>query len=110
MPHARERDGVFQRKDRGGWWVSYIDSSGRRCKKKVVAHTRTQALSALSAIKTREEQGRILGVKPASEITTAELLARYKQHQRTRLRPTTFKRLDGILEALKSFLPERAKD
>ena len=110
MPKAKERDGVFQRKDRSGWFVSYIDASGKRRKEKVVAHTRTQAMDALSALKTREQRDRVLGVKTASEITTADLLARYKRHQRTRLRATTFERLDGILETLKRHLPERAKD
>ena len=110
MPKAKERDGVFQRKDRRGWWVSYIDASGRRHKEKVTAHTRTQALAALSAIRTREEKDRILGVKAASDISTEDLLARYKRHQKTRLRPTTFQRLDGILATLKKYLPERAKD
>jgi hypothetical protein len=27
MPKARERDGVFQRKDRSGWYVSYVDAA-----------------------------------------------------------------------------------
>jgi integrase len=58
----------------------------------------------------KSERDRILGVKEASEITTADLLARYKRHQKTRLRATTFDRLDGILETLKTNLPERAKD
>jgi integrase len=110
MPRAKERDGVFQRKDRAGWWVSYIDASGKRRKEKVTAHTRTQALNALSALRTREEKGRILGVKAASEISTADLLARYKRHQKTRLRPTTFERLEGILATLKTNLPAVAKD
>jgi integrase len=38
------------------------------------------------------------------------LLLRYKRHQRTRLRATTFERLGGILETLKQHLPLRAKD
>lgn len=110
MPRAKQRDGVFQRKDRSGWWVSYIDASGNRRKEKVVAHTRTQALAALSGLKTRVQRDMVLGVKAASEITTADLLARYTRHQKTRLRPTTFERLGGILETLKASLPERAKD
>jgi integrase len=57
----------------------------------------------------KAERDRVLGVKEASEITTADLLARYKRHQKSRLRPTTFERLDGILETLKARLPERAK-
>jgi integrase len=76
----------------------------------VTAQTRTQALAALSAIKTREEKARILGVKASSDISTADLLGRYKQHQKARLRATTFERLDGILETLKKHLPERARD
>jgi hypothetical protein len=73
----------------------------------VAAHTRTQALNALSAIRTREEKDRD---KAASEISTGDLLARYNRHQKTRLRPTTFERLDGILETLKTHLPESARD
>jgi len=58
----------------------------------------------------KSERDRVLGVKEASEITTADLLGRYKRYQKTRLRPTTFERLDGILDMLKASLPERARD
>jgi integrase len=110
MPKAKERDGVFQRKDRSGWWVSYVDASGKRKKEKVTAFTRTQAMTALSQIKTRIERESILGVKSASEITTADLLARFKAYQKAQLRPTTFIRLDGILNTLKAALPVQAKE
>jgi integrase len=110
MPKAKERDGVFQRKDRSGWWVSYVDASGKRKKEKVTAFTRTQAMTALSQIKTRIERESILGVKSASEITTADLLKRFKAYQKAQLRPTTFVRLDGILETLKAALPALAKE
>jgi integrase len=49
-------------------------------------------------------------VKSASEITTADLLKRFKAHQKAHLRPTTFVRLDGILETLKAALPTLAKE
>ena len=110
MPRAKERDGVFQRKDRSGWWVSYVDASGKRKKEKVTAFTRTQAMTALSQIKTRIERDSILGVKSASEITTADLLKRFKAYQKAHLRPTTFVRLDGILKTLKEALPVQAKE
>ena len=110
MPKAKERDGVFQRKDRSGWWVSYVDASGKRKKEKVTAFTRTQAMTALSQIKTRIERESILGVKSASEISTADLLKRFKAYQKAQLRPTTFVRLDGILETLKAALPVQAKE
>ena len=109
MPKAKERDGVYYRKDRANWWVSYTDASGKRVRERVEAHTRKQAMDALTLIRTREERARDLGVRPASEITTADLMARYKRHQKPRIRPTTFARLDGILETIKAHLPERAK-
>jgi len=110
MPKAKERDGVYYRKDRGSWWVSYPDANGHRQRESVAAHTRPQAVAARAALMLKAERDRVLGVKEASDITTADLLARYKRYQKTRLRPTTFERLDGILETLKAALPERARD
>lgn len=64
----------------------------------------------LSAIRTQVDKARILGVRPATEITTEALFERYKRHQRARIRSTTFDRLGGILDILKTHLPERAKE
>jgi integrase len=89
--------------------VSYIDASGNRIRRKCAAQTRQQAMTFLSNIKTQEEKARTLGVRPASEITTEDLLVRFTRHQRTRLRPTTFERLGGILDTLKAHLPAQAK-
>jgi len=109
MPKAKERDGVYYRKDRSIWSVSYIDASGKRIRQKVEAHTRQQALDALRRIKTKEELASTLGVRPASDITTEALFERYKRHQKARIRSTTFERLGGILDTLKARLPEKAK-
>jgi len=98
MPTARQRDGVYFRKDRGAWSISYIDASGGRKRKMVAAHTRQQAMNVLAAIKTAEERARTLGVRPASDIRTAALMQRYKLHQKPRIRPSTFERLGGILQ------------
>lgn len=110
MPKQPSRDGVFQRSDRAGWYVSFIDSNGIRRKKRVVAHTRTQALDALSALKTKVQTEVVLGVKHTSDISTDELLKRYKRHQKTRLRPTTFLRLDSLLKTLSANLPAFLKE
>jgi len=109
MPRPKESDGVYYRKDRAAWAVSYIDASGERQRKIVAAHTRQQAMNVLSAIRTQEERARTLGVRPASEVTTAALLERYMRHQKPRIRPTTFERLGGILATLQRHLPEQAK-
>jgi integrase len=100
---------VYYRADRRGWWVSYIDATGERVRQKVVAHTRQQAMDALRRIKTKEETARVLGVRPASDITVEALLERYRRHQKARIRPTTYARLSGILETLKARLPVLAR-
>jgi integrase len=109
MPKAKERDGVSQRSDRSGWWISYIDAEGKRRKKKVQASTRTQALEARRRVTVKVERERALGVKEASVISTSDLLERFRRHQKTRLRSTTYERLDGILRILKAKLPAQAK-
>jgi len=106
----RQRDGVYYRKERGSWWVSYTDAAGRRKREAVAAQTRPQAIAARAALMLKAERDRLLGVKEASDITIADLLKRYKRHQKPRLRPTTFERLDCILETLQANLPERARD
>jgi integrase len=109
MAKAKERDGVYYRADRRGWWVSYIDATGQRIRRKVTAYTRQQAMEALRRIKTKEEIAETLGVRPASDISTEALFERYKRHQKARIRATTYERLGGILDALKSRLPAQAK-
>ncbi len=109
MPKAKGRDGVYYRKDRGGWWVSYMDATGQRVRKKVAAYTRQQATEALRRIKTKEEIAETLGVRPASEISTESLFERYKRHQKARIRSTTYARLGGILGTLKARLPLLAR-
>jgi integrase len=66
-------------------------------------------MTILSNIRVQEEKARTLGVRPASEVTLADLLARYTRHQKPRIRPTTFVRLGGILATLQRHLPEQVK-
>jgi integrase len=110
MVRRDKRDGVFQRKDVSGWYVSYVDSNGARRKKRVEANTRTQALDVLAAIKTRVQTEAILGVKHTSEISTADLFNRYKRHQKHRIRPTTMIRINSIVDNLIFLLPTQLKE
>lgn len=110
MPKSAGRDGVFQRKDTPGWYVSYVDSLGQRKRKHVEAHTRTQALAVLATIKAKVQKETILGVRHSSDITTEDLLKRFRKHQKSRLRPTTFLRLDSIVATLNAHLPLHLKD
>jgi integrase len=110
MPKAKARDGVYYRADRRSWWVSYTDATGKRRRHSVVAHTRPQAVEALARLKVQTERHKALGVKEASDISTHDLLERFRRHQKVRLRATTFDRLGGILKTLEANLPELAKN
>jgi hypothetical protein len=35
---VKDRDGICRRKDRTGWWPSWVDASGKRRKRKLEAH------------------------------------------------------------------------
>jgi integrase len=110
MPKARKWDGVYQRPDSPFWWCSYTDATGKRARRKLAgAHTRTQAVKMLDAIRVQEEKARTLGIRPATEIATEALFERYKKYQKARVRSTTFERLGGILGTLKAHLPAQAK-
>jgi hypothetical protein len=106
----KNETGFYYRKDRQSWWVSYTDAAGRRLREAVAAQTRPQAVTARAALMLKAEREKVLGVKEASDITTADLLAPYKRHQKPRLCSTTFERLDGILETLTARMAECARE
>jgi len=87
-------------------WTPEKCVAGRR----VEAHTRPQALEALSAIKTNLQRECLLGVKQESFITTKDLFGKYRCHQKARLRPASYNRTVQILDTLERALPARAKD
>jgi hypothetical protein len=95
MPRVKtkDRDGVYQRKDRRGWWISFIDVKGRRRRRKVDgAHKLQQARAALAAELQRVEKTRIYGIPPPRKETFSDVAARYLVHQRARLTPAAYER------------------
>ncbi len=101
MPRGkrRDRDGVFTRNDRPGFWASWVDASGKRRKRKLEAHTLQQARSLLSAEKAKVEKTVTLGYAPPSAESFGSVAARFLGHQRARLTPRAYKREDGVLKA-----------
>jgi hypothetical protein len=81
----------------------------RRKEKAKDAHTLTQAREALRRAQTKVERERTLGAKEDSCITTDALLEKFRRYQKARLRPSTYKRLDGIIATLKPNLSATAK-
>ena len=110
MAKRKDRDGIYQRKDRPGFWGSYVDPDGVRHREKLNgAHTLTQAREALSRLERKAEKDHALEVKDVSDISTSDLLERFRRYQKIHLRPSTYERLDGIISTLKANLPAQAK-
>ena len=96
-PKAK-RDGIFQRKDRTGFWISWTDAQGRRRYRKTDAQNITQAKQIRDAELLRVEQARILGLSPPGKETFSEIAARYLQYQKARLTSKAYEREQGIIE------------
>jgi integrase len=95
---ARDGDGVYVRKNRIGFWISYKDASGRRRRRKVQARTMEQAKNALSAERVRAEAARTLGFAPPAGVTFAEVARQHLAYQKARISPLNYERERGIVE------------
>jgi integrase len=93
---AQKRDGVYQRKDRPGWWISWTDAQGRRRFRKTDAQNITQAKQIRAAELLRVEQARILGHAPPGHDTFREVADRYLKYQKARLTPHAYDREEMI--------------
>lgn len=94
---GQTRDGVYRRKDRSGFWISWTDAQGRRRFRKTDATNITQAKQIRSAEKMRVEQAKALGFAPPGEETFAEVAKRFLKHQKARLTAKAYQREEGII-------------
>lgn len=95
---SRNRDGVYTRPDRSGFFISYIDTAGKRRVKKTHALTRADAQVIRAAIMARVEKMKILGIAEAEDISFEEVTERYLKYQKPRVSADTYSRLEGIIE------------
>jgi hypothetical protein len=86
MPRGKtkNRDGIYTRKDRPGFWGSWIDASGKRRQRKFEAHTLQQARTLLNAEKARVEKTVTLGYAPPSAESFEAVSKRFLKHQQAR--------------------------
>jgi integrase len=94
----RNGDGIYTRKDRPGYWISYKDADGRRRRRKVEAPNKTKAGDLRSGYVSREEIAKAHGVRPAGPETFTKVAQDYLTHQRPRLCAANYKRECGIIE------------
>src|SRR4051812_28410779 len=97
--NAKNRDGIYTRKDRPGFWGSWIDASGKRRQRKFVAHALQQARNLLNGEKARVEKTVTLGYAPPSTESFEAVSKRFLKHQEARLTPRAYTRERGIMEA-----------
>src|ERR1044072_3193679 len=91
------RDGVYQRKDRDGYWISWIDAQGKRRYRRTGAQTIAEAKRARAGEIQRVEQAKALGFNPPGEEMFAETAKRFLAHQKARLTRKAFEREDSII-------------
>lgn len=94
---AQKRDGVYQRADRAGWWISWTDAQGRRRFRKTDAQNITQAKQIRAAELLNVEKAKMLGHNPPGKDTFAEVADRYLKYQRARLTPKAYEREESII-------------
>jgi integrase len=99
MPRGKtkDRDGVYRRKDRPGFWASWIDANGKRRQRKLEAHTLVQARALLNAEKAAVEKATTLGYAPPSKETFEAVSERFLAFQVARLTLRAYQREEGIL-------------
>lgn len=88
---AHRRDGVYQRKDRPGFWGSWIDAQGRRVQKKLAATQFQAAKDMVAAEKAKAEKQRVVGYAPPTEDTFNTFADEFLKFQKKRIAPKVVK-------------------
>src|SRR5687768_17371694 len=92
-----QRDGIYQRKDRAGLWITWTDAQGKRRRRKTKANNKHQARQALAAELLRVEQAKTLGFNPPGKETFADVAKKFLAHQKARLTAKASERESGIV-------------
>jgi integrase len=119
MPKQRKRDGVFWRKDRRQWWVSFANAQGKRVREpavlkdgsKAANHDEAQAVCEEKRREVREQRNLKPGEVLACRETFADVADKYLAYQKPRLLGrNSYQREAGIVDDLKAFFPGKLAD
>lgn len=114
MPKLRKRDGVFWRKDRKQWWVSYVDASGDRVREPAPDAENHEEAQTYREDKRRQVRER-RNLKPGEVLVCrdsfADVADRFLAHQKPRLLGCcSYQREAYIAANLKAFFTGRLAD
>jgi integrase len=90
-------DGIFKRKDRSGFYISWVDARGRRRRRKTNAMNITQARMARNAEVLKVEQTRTLGLAPPGNETFKEVTEKYLKYQKPRITRASYDRVEVLI-------------
>ncbi len=113
MPKQRKRDGLYWRKDRKAWWMSYIDASGRRVRKPASDAQNHEEAATFRADRRREVRQQA-NLKPGEVLACrdsfADIANKYLAYQKPRLTPRAYTREAGIVGHLKGAFTGKLAD
>lgn len=95
---AKDRDGIYTRPDRDGFWMSYVDANGNRRQKQIKALTATDAKKIRAATVARVEKMQVLGVAEAEAMSFEDVTERYLTYQKPRITPQSYERTKSIIK------------
>lgn len=94
----KDRDGIYTRKGKDGFYISYIDANGRRRQERIYAATRKEALKIRAAKLARIEKMLVLGVAEAADVDFEALADRFLKYQQPRISKQSHERESGLLK------------
>jgi integrase len=111
MPKQRKRDGVYWRKDRRMYWISFVDKRGLR-QRKPGARSWEEARHVLakSLAGVKEESNLKPGEVLVCRDSFADVVCRFLAYQKPRLTIRAYQREEGIAVHLKVFFSGRLAD
>jgi len=114
MPKLRKRDGVFWRKDRRQWWVSFVDAQGERVREPAPDaqnHEKAQTYREDKRRQVREQRNLKPGEVLLCRDSFADVAGRYLAYQKPRLLGrNSYDREAGIVGHLKEFFTGKLAD
>jgi integrase len=111
MAKQRKRDGVYWRKDRRMYWISFVDARGQR-QRKPGAQSWEEARQVLAETlaRVKEEANLKPGDVLACRDSFANVAGRFLAYQKPRLTLKAYRREEGIAAHLKAFFTGRLAD
>jgi integrase len=111
MPKQRKRDGVYWRKDRLMYWISFVDAHGQR-QRKPGAQSWEEARQVLAETlaRVKEEANLKPGEVLACRDSFADVADKFLAYQKPRVTAKSYEREENIVVHLKAFFTGRLAD